>query len=45
MEVIQIPLPEQQKPIPNIRTRTSFILDERVDEEVLRNALDRLIRD
>lgn len=45
MEVIQVPLTDQQKPINNIRTRTFFILDDRLDEEILRNALDSLIRD
>jgi hypothetical protein len=45
MEVISIPLTDQQKPVSNIRTRTFFILDDRLDEDILKNALDRLIRD
>jgi hypothetical protein len=45
MEVIQVPLTDHQKPVSNIRTRTFFILDDRLDEDILRNALDRLIRD
>jgi hypothetical protein len=45
MEVISIPLTDQQKPLCNIRTRTFFILDDRLDEDLLKNALDRLIQD
>lgn len=45
MEVIQIPLENQQEPVASIRTRTYFVLDDHLDEELLRGALDRLIRD
>ena len=45
MEVIPVLPTDQHKPLNNIRTRTFFIVDERLDEDVLRNALDRLIRD
>jgi hypothetical protein len=44
MEVIPIPLENQYKPVPNIRTRTFFILNDQLDENVLKNALDGLIR-
>jgi hypothetical protein len=44
MEVIQIPLNDLLKPIPNIRTRTFFIVNDRLDTEVLRKALDDLVR-
>lgn len=44
MEVIPVSLTYQQKPIHNIRTRTLFIVDSRLDELVLRSGLDDLIR-
>lgn len=45
MEVIPASPNDQQKPISNIRTRTFFILEDRLDESILKTALDRLIRD
>ncbi|KXX81985.1 hypothetical protein MMYC01_201523, partial [Madurella mycetomatis] len=45
MEVIPISLVDQHRPVPNIRTRTFFVVDDVLDEGVLRSALDRLIRD
>lgn len=44
MEVIQIPLENQIRPLPLLRTRTCFIVHDRLDGTVLRNALDKLIR-
>jgi hypothetical protein len=44
MEAIEIPLSNQQNPLPKIRTRTFFIVRDRLDEDVLRNGLDELIR-
>lgn len=44
MEVIPVPATDQQKPIPNIRTRSFFIFDTRLDEPTLRSGLDDLIR-
>lgn len=44
MEIIQIPLTDQQTPMCNVRTRTFFIVNHLLDESVLRNALDHLIR-
>ena len=44
MEIIQVPPTDRQKPSDNIRSRTFFILNNRLDEDVLRSALDRLIR-
>jgi hypothetical protein len=45
MEVIPVLPTDQLKPVDNIRTRTFFIVDEQLDEDILRSALDRLIRD
>ncbi|KAL1873436.1 hypothetical protein VTK73DRAFT_981 [Phialemonium thermophilum] len=45
MEVIRMPLTDQVLPVPNIRTRTFFIVRECLDDTALRNALTRLIRD
>ncbi|KAK7425603.1 hypothetical protein QQZ08_007926 [Neonectria magnoliae] len=45
METIPIPLTDLISPVPNIRTRTFFILNDRLDVDVLRKALDELIRD
>ena len=45
MEVIPVPLVDQFKPIPNIRTRTFFIVQECLDEDALKTALDSLIRE
>ncbi|KAJ9132457.1 Chloramphenicol acetyltransferase-like domain protein [Pleurostoma richardsiae] len=45
MEVIPVPPTDMQTPVRNIRTRTFFIVDDRLDEAALRNGLDRLIRD
>ena len=45
MEVIQIPLTDQQPPLPKLRTRTFFIVNDALDEKILRDALDKLIRD
>ncbi|EED16187.1 conserved hypothetical protein [Talaromyces stipitatus ATCC 10500] len=44
MEVIPIPATDQQKPINNIRTRTFFIIDTRLEESTLQSSLDDLIR-
>ncbi|KAF4979217.1 hypothetical protein FZEAL_4526 [Fusarium zealandicum] len=44
MDIIPVPLTDQQKPIDTIRTRTCFILDKRLDEDTLRSALDNLVR-
>lgn len=44
MDIISIPLTDQLKPIPDLRTRTFFILNDRLDEEKLKNALDTLVR-
>lgn len=44
MEVIPVNPTDQQKPVDNIRTRTFFIVDSRLDESVLRSGLDDLIR-
>lgn len=44
MEIIPIPLTDLIAPVPNIRTRTFFILNDRLDVDVLRNALTDLIR-
>lgn len=44
MEVIPVSLTDQQKPVDNIRTRTFFIVDSRLNESVLRSGLDDLIR-
>ncbi|EEA22102.1 hypothetical protein TMatcc_008472 [Talaromyces marneffei ATCC 18224] len=44
MEVIHVPPTDQQKPVNNIRTRTIFIVDSRLDEPTLRSGLDDLIR-
>lgn len=45
MDIIQIPFTDQQVPVNNIRTRTFFVVHDLLDEDVLRNGLDRLIRD
>ena len=45
MEVIQIPLTDQQPPLPKLRSRTFFIVNDVLDEKILRDALDKLIRD
>lgn len=44
MEVIPVIATDQQKPVNNIRTRTFFIVDSRLDEPTLRSGLDDLIR-
>jgi hypothetical protein len=44
MEVIPVMATDQQKPIHNIRTRTFFIFDVRLDESTLQSGLDNLIR-
>ena len=44
MEVIRVPALDQLKPIPKLRVRTFFILHDRMNELILRNALDCLIR-
>ncbi|KFX93509.1 hypothetical protein V490_04807 [Pseudogymnoascus sp. VKM F-3557] len=45
MDIIPIPLIDQQKPIASIRTRTYFVLNDLLDEEILRKSLDTLIRE
>ncbi|KAM6510195.1 hypothetical protein FALCPG4_017821 [Fusarium falciforme] len=44
MEVIPVHLTDQPNPIDRLRSRTFFILPNKLDNAVLRNALDRLIR-
>lgn len=44
MDIIPIPLTDLISPVPNIRTRTFFILNDRLDVDILRNALDDLVR-
>lgn len=44
MEVIPVALINQQKPLPNIRTQTFFVIDGRLDSHLLEGALDQLIR-
>ncbi|KAG7125639.1 Acetyltransferase adrJ like protein [Verticillium longisporum] len=44
METIPIPLTDLIAPIPNIRTRTFFIVNDCLDVDALRNALTDLIR-
>ncbi|KAI1855917.1 hypothetical protein JX265_012000 [Neoarthrinium moseri] len=45
MDVIQIPFENQIKPLHNIRTRTFFVLNDGLDEGLLKDGLDRLIRE
>ncbi|KAH8600572.1 hypothetical protein B0O99DRAFT_659089 [Bisporella sp. PMI_857] len=45
MDVIPVPLTDQQTPVNNIRTRTFFVLDDQLDEAILKNALASLIRE
>ena len=45
MEIIRVPAFDQLKPIPKLRVRTFFILHDRLNEDILKNALDSLIRD
>ena len=45
MNIIQVATSDRRKVILNLPTRTFFILHERLDEEILRKALDSLIRD
>ncbi|OAA57632.1 Chloramphenicol acetyltransferase-like domain protein [Niveomyces insectorum RCEF 264] len=45
MDVIPIPLTNQHKPVPNIRTRTFFIARDRLNAAALRSGLDTLIRE
>ncbi|KAF5655815.1 hypothetical protein F25303_296 [Fusarium sp. NRRL 25303] len=45
MEIIPVSWSDQPKPIPNLRTRTFFITDHPLDEQVLKTGLDKLIRD
>ncbi|KAF4448999.1 hypothetical protein F53441_7649 [Fusarium austroafricanum] len=44
MEKIPVSWSDQPNPIPNLRTRTFFITDHPLDEQVLKNGLDKLIR-
>ncbi|KAF5252568.1 hypothetical protein FANTH_2462 [Fusarium anthophilum] len=44
MEIIPVSWSDQPNPIPNLRTRTFFITDHPLDEQILKNALDKLIR-
>lgn len=44
MEIIRIPAIDQLKPVPILRVRTFFILHDRLNEQVLKDALDSLIR-
>ncbi|KAF5697457.1 hypothetical protein FGLOB1_12752 [Fusarium globosum] len=45
MEIIPVSWSDQPSPIPNLRTRTFFITDHPLDEQVLKTGLDKLIRD
>ncbi|KAK3325017.1 hypothetical protein B0H66DRAFT_547248 [Apodospora peruviana] len=45
MDVLPIAPTDLFTPVPNIRTRTFFIVDDRLDQDALRNGLDTLIRD
>lgn len=44
MEVIPVHLTDQPNPVDRLRSRTFFIVPNKLEDEVLRNALDRLIR-
>ncbi|KAG5829696.1 hypothetical protein H9Q74_000215 [Fusarium xylarioides] len=44
MEIIPVSWSDQPNPIPNLRTRTFFITDHPLDEQILKNSLDELIR-
>ncbi|KAI1045059.1 hypothetical protein LB505_009368 [Fusarium chuoi] len=44
MEIIPVSWSDQPNPIPNLRTRTFFITDHPLDEQVLKTGLDKLIR-
>ncbi|CAK7211029.1 hypothetical protein SCUCBS95973_000991 [Sporothrix curviconia] len=45
MDTIKIPLTDQIRPIPNIRTRTFFVVKARLDTDGMKTALDTLIRE
>ncbi|CAK7200044.1 hypothetical protein SEUCBS139899_002732 [Sporothrix eucalyptigena] len=45
MDTINVALTDQHRPIPNIRTRTFFIVKARLDADAMKTALDTLIRD
>ncbi|KAF4960686.1 hypothetical protein FGADI_765 [Fusarium gaditjirri] len=44
MKIIPVSWSDQPNPIPNLRTRTFFITDHPLDEQILKNGLDKLIR-
>lgn len=44
MEVIPASLSDTPNPVPDLRTRTFFIVNKKLDNEALRNALDQLVR-
>ncbi|KAF5606653.1 uncharacterized protein FSUBG_5839 [Fusarium subglutinans] len=44
MEIIPVSWSDQPNPIPNLRTRTFFITDHPLDEQILKTGLDKLIR-
>lgn len=44
MEIIPVSWSDQPNPIPNLRTRTFFITDHPLDEQILKNGLNKLIR-
>ncbi|EWG50932.1 hypothetical protein FVEG_10050 [Fusarium verticillioides 7600] len=44
MEIIPVSWSDQPKLIPNLRTRTFFITDHPLDEQILKDGLDNLIR-
>ncbi|CZR47962.1 uncharacterized protein FPRO_13631 [Fusarium proliferatum ET1] len=44
MEIMPVSWSDQPNPIPNLRTRTFFITDNPLDEQVLKTGLDKLIR-
>ncbi|CAK7217752.1 hypothetical protein SBRCBS47491_003277 [Sporothrix bragantina] len=45
MDTVNIPLTDQHRPIPNIRTRTFFVVKARLDADAMKIALDTLIRE
>ena len=44
MDIIRVPPSDQLTPIPKLRVRTFFILHDRLNEQILKDALDGLIR-
>ena len=44
-DVADLPITDHHLPLPNIRTRTCFVVKARLDEDAMKNALDTLIRE